>query len=61
MFSIPPRGALMVLTALLVGAAIFDIRYRRIPNWLTLSGVIAGILLNWFIGPPEGGLLRQPT
>jgi|SRR5689334_10906576 prepilin peptidase CpaA len=57
MFSIPPRGALMVLTALLVGAAIFDIRYRRIPNWLTLSGVIAGILLNWFIGPPEGGLL----
>jgi prepilin peptidase CpaA len=57
MFSIPPRGALVILTILLVAAAIFDIRYRRIPNWLTLGGVLAGILLNWFIGPPEGGVL----
>ena len=57
MFSIPPRGELIVLTALLLIAAVFDIRSRRIPNWLTLSGVIAGILLNWYIGPPEAGVL----
>jgi prepilin peptidase CpaA len=57
MFSIPPRGALLVLTVLLIAAAILDIRYRRIPNWLTMGGVVAGLLLNSFIGPPEGGLL----
>jgi len=27
-------------------AAATDIRSRRIPNWLTLSGVLAGLLLN---------------
>lgn len=57
MFSIPPRGALIVLAVLLAGATIYDIRFRRIPNWLTVSGMAAGILVNWFIGPPEAGLL----
>lgn len=33
--------ALLVLTA-----AVYDIRYRRIPNWLTLSGILAGFGLN---------------
>jgi prepilin peptidase CpaA len=40
-----------ICVALLVAIAAFtDIRTRRIPNWLTLSGVIAGILVNWTMG-----------
>ncbi len=43
--------------ALLVAAAIYDVRYRRIPNWLTVLGVCLGFTVNGLIGPPEGGLL----
>jgi prepilin peptidase CpaA len=57
MFSLPPRGVEMVLLAVLVAAAIYDVRYRRIPNWLTLLGVLLGFVINWLIGLPEGGLL----
>lgn len=57
MFSLPPRGVEMMLLALLVAAAIYDVRYRRIPNWLTVSGVVVGFLINGLIGAPEGGLL----
>ena len=57
MFSLPPQKIEMVLLALLVAAAIYDVRYRRIPNWLTVLGVVLGFVLNWLIGPPEGGLL----
>ena len=32
---------------LVIAAAATDLRSRRIPNWLTLSGVCAGILVNW--------------
>lgn len=35
-----------VLFALAVMAGIYDIRFRRIPNWLTLSGIVAGLALN---------------
>src|SRR5260370_25904333 len=28
------------------GAGVFDWRYRRIPNWLTMSGFAAGIAVN---------------
>lgn len=32
-------------------AAIIDVQSRRIPNWLTLSALIAGVLLNgWLAG-----------
>src|SRR5215472_15568341 len=57
MFSIPPRGVEMVLLALLIAAALYDVRYRRIPNWLTVLGVVLGFVINWLIGLPEGGLL----
>ena len=33
-----------VLTA--IGAGVLDWRYRRIPNWLTVSGLVAGIGVN---------------
>jgi prepilin peptidase CpaA len=36
-------GAGQILLGILVAiAAIFDIRFRRIPNWLVLAGIIAG-------------------
>lgn len=42
----------IILVALVVVAAIFDLVRRRIPNWLTAAGVVAGIgtnvyLLHW--------------
>jgi len=33
------------------------VRYRKIPNWLTLSGILAGFAMNFAIGPPEGGVM----
>jgi prepilin peptidase CpaA len=56
MFSIPPRGAQVLLLAVVLCAAIFDARYRRIPNWLTVSGVIAGLALNAFLFPGLEGV-----
>ncbi len=29
-----------------IGAGVFDWRYRRIPNWLTVSGFAAGVAVN---------------
>ncbi len=48
--SFPPIVLQLVLAAVVLVAAVFDIRSRRIPNWLTLSGVVAGIVLNSFLG-----------
>jgi len=59
-FSLPPRGVEVILLGLVIGAAIYDVRYRRIPNWLTLTGVVIGLLLNaWLVayGNPVPGLL----
>lgn len=41
--------ALLVLTA-----AVYDIRFRRIPNWLVLVGLIFGLALNTLLGDPPG-------
>jgi prepilin peptidase CpaA len=38
----------VLLIAVVVIAAIYDLRFRRIPNWLNLSGVILGLVLNTF-------------
>src|SRR5580704_17437778 len=35
--------ALLLLVAI---AAVYDIRFRRIPNWLVLTGLLAGVVLN---------------
>jgi prepilin peptidase CpaA len=55
-FTVPPPGITGLLLALIVAAAIFDVRYRRIPNWLTLSGLLAGIAMNSFLDPVWSGL-----
>lgn len=39
-----------ILLTLVLGAAVYDVRYRRIPNWLTLAGVLAGFAMNIFLG-----------
>ena len=35
-----------ILMAVLLISAIFDIRYRRIPNWLNFSAIIIGIVIH---------------
>ncbi len=37
----------LVITAL--AAAYYDLRVRRIPNWINVSGVILGLLLNAYL------------
>ena len=54
-FSLPPLVIGAVLTALLICAAAYDIRYRRIPNWLSMSGVGIGVALNAALGGLAGG------
>lgn len=56
-FVLPPRGVEIVLLMLVVSAAVYDVRYRRIPNWLNLAGVIAGLVLNSFIRGSAPGIL----
>jgi prepilin peptidase CpaA len=51
----PNFSAMRVLAAVVViAAAVTDLRSRRIPNWLTLSGVCAGLLLNWYLSGLPG-------
>src|SRR5262252_7431233 len=35
-----------VLLAIVLVAAAFDVRYRRIPNWVSASGILLGFGLN---------------
>jgi prepilin peptidase CpaA len=57
LFTIPPQKVVMALIVMLLAAAVFDILYRRIPNWLTVTGVVLGLAMNAVIGAPEAGLL----
>src|SRR5580658_7920955 len=52
-------GAGQILLGILVAiAAVFDIRYRRIPNWLVLAGIVVG--LAWNVSDSGwSGLLRS--
>ena len=56
-----PPGIAVLLAALVLGAAAFDIPYRRIPNWLTASGVLAGVGMNAFLYPVWPGLRLSLT
>jgi prepilin peptidase CpaA len=55
-FTVPPRGVEVVLLALVLCAAVYDVRYRRIPNWISLAGVLTGLALNTFLYPTWPGL-----
>ncbi|MCL5745790.1 MAG: A24 family peptidase [Acidobacteria bacterium] len=47
--SYPPIVLQIVLALVAFVAAVYDFRFRRIPNWLTLSGVLLGIGLSSFL------------
>ena len=36
----------LALIAVVASAAIYDVRTRKIPNWLNLSGLVLGLGLN---------------
>lgn len=55
--TLPTPGVEALLLALVLGAAVYDVRYRRIPNWLTVTGVLLGLILNAFLNPTWPGLL----
>jgi prepilin peptidase CpaA len=48
-FNLPAPGLQVVLVAVVLLAGIYDVRSRRIPNWVSLSGIILGIGLNSFL------------
>jgi prepilin peptidase CpaA len=54
--TLPPPGVNIILMALILTAGVFDVLYRRIPNWLTVGGVLTGIALNSFLYPGWPGL-----
>jgi prepilin peptidase CpaA len=47
--SLPPPAIRIFLELLVILAAVWDVRTRRIPNWLTLPGVVLGVALNTFL------------
>jgi prepilin peptidase CpaA len=57
LYTAPPEKVLIVLLAMLIIGAICDIRSRKLPNWLTIGGVLLGFVINFGIGPPEGGVV----
>lgn len=52
-----PLAIEVVLIALVLTGAFYDLRWRRIPNWLTLACLILGLGLNAFLFEWSG--LRQ--
>lgn len=48
MFILPPTVQAL-LALLVIVAGVSDYRTRRVPNWLTFSGVAAGIAVNAFL------------
>src|SRR5258708_8116772 len=52
-----PLAIEILLAAMVLTAAVYDLRWRRIPNWLVLAGMISGIGLNSFLLEREGLVL----
>ena len=51
-----PLAIKILIAAVVVVAAISDLRTRRVPNWLTFSGLVVAIALNWFLSGELAGL-----
>ena len=49
-----PPGLQGLLVLLVVAAAAYDLRQRRVPNWLVLAGLILGIAMNTFLFETDG-------
>jgi prepilin peptidase CpaA len=54
-FSYPPPATVIVLLVVTMTAALFDVRSRRIPNWVSVSGAVLGIALNTFLADHVSG------
>ena len=44
-----PPVTKVLLLLLVIPAAVFDYRQRRIPNWLVLTGILVGVAMNVFL------------
>lgn len=55
-FSLPPPGVEVVLLIVVLAAAVYDVRYRRIPNWISVGGALLGVSLNAFLYGGAPGL-----
>jgi len=49
-----PSVLMFALLALVVAAALYDFRFRRIPNWLNLSGLVLGLGINTLLFAEHG-------
>jgi prepilin peptidase CpaA len=58
-FSLPPRGVELLLLIVVIAAAVYDLRFRRIPNWLTAGGAGLGLGLNAFLNHARGGMFKS--
>ncbi|PWU08626.1 MAG: prepilin peptidase [Terriglobia bacterium] len=47
--TLPPPGVEVLLLILVLAAAVYDVRYRRIPNWISVGGALLGIAMNAFL------------
>jgi prepilin peptidase CpaA len=56
-WTLPPPGIEVVLLIVVLAAAIYDVRYRRIPNWISVSGALSGLGLNSFLYGGAPGLV----
>ena len=52
-----PQALKVVVVALVLIAAIYDFRFRRIPNWLNVTGLALGIAVNWYLFARHGIVL----
>ncbi len=57
MIQVPPIIMQIVLAALVVSAGVFDIRSRRIPNFIVLPALLIGFALNAFLFGASGLVL----
>jgi prepilin peptidase CpaA len=51
-----PRSVWVLALVFTLCAGWLDWRTRRIPNWLTVSGVVLGLALNWIVGGKYGAV-----
>ena len=49
-----PNALKELLALIVVAAAILDLRWKRVPNWLTLPGLLLGIAVNTILFRGEG-------
>lgn len=44
--TLPSPGIEVLLLIVVLAAAVYDVRYRRIPNWISVGGIALGVLSN---------------